>query len=345
VHNVHILTANAAHGTLLRTVTAALKWNISVTSKWSEAHTKLAIKTGAQPDLVVLDLQALAASRVPVSVAISEVRNSSPSAKVALMASRTPHVDVVDRAWAKSLGADLLVADLSAVRWDYTAGMLHAALVSDADTLDSNQKRIAPYVSAAKRAERHQEAANLMASVESAGIDLPALAVRMARSGGVEIKDRSYRLNGYPECFVASEGAAWIAKALSVPADAAITIARAMQAMGLIYHVAREQTFDDAFYFFRVARTPSAFVLADFVSQAKGLRGIDRRDRTYLNTTYGQCFVGSEAVEWITRGGYSLNEAMTIGQRCVNLSIVSHVLDEHPFQDGKYFYRFNDERG
>jgi hypothetical protein len=38
--------------------------------------------------------------------------------------------------------------------------------------------------------------------------------------------------------------------------------------------------------------------------------------------------------------GYTVNEALSIGQRLIDLSLAHHVVDEHPFKNEKLFYRF-----
>ena len=53
------------------------------------------------------------------------------------------------------------------------------------------------------------------------------------------------------------------------------------------------------------------------------------------------CFVGAEAVEWLdARPGPVAHEAIQLGQRLVERGVIHHVLDEHPFRDGNFFYRF-----
>lgn len=49
---------------------------------------------------------------------------------------------------------------------------------------------------------------------------------------------------------------------------------------------------------------------------------------------------------WLTREcGLTHNEAMTLGQRLIDLFVFHHVVDEHPFKDGDFYYRFyEDER-
>jgi small-conductance mechanosensitive channel len=72
--------------------------------------------------------------------------------------------------------------------------------------------------------------------------------------------------------------------------------------------------------------------------------GIAIRDRRHLLATHPRCFVGREAVDWLVRHEHvSRGEAVALGQRLVELGVVHHVLDEHPFRDGHFFYRFRED--
>ena len=74
--------------------------------------------------------------------------------------------------------------------------------------------------------------------------------------------------------------------------------------------------------------------------------GVGIQDRAYHGTTYPMCFVGSDAVEWLReRFKLSLNEALTVGKRLVDLRVFHHVTDAHGFRDGNYFYRFPEDEG
>jgi hypothetical protein len=73
----------------------------------------------------------------------------------------------------------------------------------------------------------------------------------------------------------------------------------------------------------------------------RGDDGVDIADRRHLLSHYPRCFVGTEAVEWLMRAeDLSRDEAIRLGQRLVDRGLLHHVLDEHPFRDGPYFYRF-----
>lgn len=69
--------------------------------------------------------------------------------------------------------------------------------------------------------------------------------------------------------------------------------------------------------------------------------GLEMLDRRHLLTTYRHCFVGREAVDWlVAEAGLSRPDATDFCQLLVDRGIVRHVLDEHGFLDGHFFYRF-----
>lgn len=77
------------------------------------------------------------------------------------------------------------------------------------------------------------------------------------------------------------------------------------------------------------------------VSRLRSPGGVPIMDRRHLLTVYRHCFVGREAVDWMTRAcGLTRAEAVEIGQVLVDRGIVHHVLDEHGFRDGNFFYQF-----
>jgi GTPase SAR1 family protein len=73
--------------------------------------------------------------------------------------------------------------------------------------------------------------------------------------------------------------------------------------------------------------------------------GVEVKDRKYHLKIYPQCFVGSEAVDWLVNNGFAINrkEAEYIGNKIMEKGVFSHVVNEHKFRDKYYFYRFNDE--
>ena len=81
--------------------------------------------------------------------------------------------------------------------------------------------------------------------------------------------------------------------------------------------------------------------LKALVEQLRGPDGVEVADRRHLLTTYPRCFVGREAVDWMLRhANVNRDQAVRLGETLVERGIVRHVLDEHGFVDGPYFYRF-----
>jgi small-conductance mechanosensitive channel len=91
-------------------------------------------------------------------------------------------------------------------------------------------------------------------------------------------------------------------------------------------------------------RTPSTWSdveIADVVERMRGPGGVAIEDRRHLLTTYPRTFVGAEAVAWLRdRLGLTRDEAVQVGTLLVERRLVHHVLDEHGFEDGNFFFRF-----
>jgi len=81
--------------------------------------------------------------------------------------------------------------------------------------------------------------------------------------------------------------------------------------------------------------------LEALVTRMRSAEGIPIQDRRHLLTVYPRCFVGHEAVDWLQRfEGLTGSEAVALGQSLIDRGIVHHVLDEHGFRNGNFFYRF-----
>jgi Domain found in Dishevelled, Egl-10, and Pleckstrin (DEP) len=340
VIKILLLSSDPITLALVRASSDAFECTLDAFSDATDLQRKLEKPTDGMPVKVVFDLAALAQSGLRVANACTRVRQHFPTAKIGLVASAAHHIDEATNVWASAAGADVIVAQINPWRWGATGERLFATLLENADVVAAASRRVGPYLRAAALTNTGNVNARLIADAEADGIDLPALAFRMQRSGGADIKDRRYRLRIYPECFVASEGVTWIERALRVPRGKAVAIGQALQAAGLIYHVAREQPFADEELFFRVAQIPANWIIERFYSLIRSDAGFTVEDRSYMGTRHSKVFVGSEAVEWIQAQGYTLNEALSMGQRLIDLSIVHHVADEHPFKNEKLYYRF-----
>ena len=69
--------------------------------------------------------------------------------------------------------------------------------------------------------------------------------------------------------------------------------------------------------------------------------GVAIKDRWYNFKLYRQCFIGSEAVEWLMKTqNISEEKAIQLGQILLDRRIIHHVHDEHNFKNDFLFYRF-----
>lgn len=81
--------------------------------------------------------------------------------------------------------------------------------------------------------------------------------------------------------------------------------------------------------------------LEALVIAMRGADEVEIKDRRYRGNLYPQCFIGAEAVEWISQQiQSSRQEAIRIGQILIDSGIIYHVIDDYPFQDDYSFYRF-----
>ena len=76
--------------------------------------------------------------------------------------------------------------------------------------------------------------------------------------------------------------------------------------------------------------------------------GIVRRDRRYRYTKYKNCFIGSQAIDWLCEGvkglGSNRERAESVMNVMMNEGIIRHVYDSSElFQDKFVFYVFTDK--
>jgi hypothetical protein len=178
----------------------------------------------------------------------------------------------------------------------------------------------------------------------------------MASSGGVEVKNRRYRLNVYPNSFVGSEAVDWLVNYDGRSRASAVALGQWLLTEGFIQHVTNDHEFEDGYLFYRfnperiqaaethaLSSVKAATVNFDALAEAmrQESEGVEIKDRRYYLNTYAKCFVGSEAVDWIMQNQQcSRAEAVELGQVLVDRKIIHHVTDEHGFEDNYFFYRF-----
>lgn len=249
------------------------------------------------------------------------------------------HVSPADRSWVQSLGfADLVAAfddpgPTAALRRSLDRVAVHTGRTTLPDDELLRYLRALPG-SAQTRSPRALIRART-------GLEAEALADLLQFK--LDIRDRSYRLRKYPACLVAREAVQWMRQHLGLNAAQAVEVDQALQDLGLMYHVAHEQSFADEELFFRV-RAPAQMSKVHVGQTWRALREqLVVVDRSYLGKTYPNCWIGQEAVNLLSEmRSMTRHEGELLLHRVMQFGLFSHVLGEHGFIDGHYFYRFND---
>lgn len=249
------------------------------------------------------------------------------------------HVSPADRTWVQSLG----FADLIASFED------HAPASPLRRSLDMVAATVGLPALAAGDLDRYLRA------VPTAPSSLSPRALIRARTGleaealadllqfKLDIRDRSYHLKKYPACFLATEAVAWMGAHFKLGRAEVIEVGVALQTLGLLYHVAHEQAFADEDLFFRL-RAPAQLPNVNLGLVLQTLR--DRLvvvDRSYLGKDYPSCWIGQEAVDALcAKRNITRHESQLILHRLMQFGCFEHVVGEHGFIDGNFFYRFNE---
>ncbi|MGH8660837.1 MAG: DEP domain-containing protein [Burkholderiales bacterium] len=348
--------ASQAQESLLR---AALEsQGVSVTTVPPAAHLETevmrAMHGAADPPLVVLDLVVLAQLATPVAVFCSWKNSRCGTARLVLYGSNLLSVRGAEQGWAQRHGALQLLCGCSGRHWPETVTPALRALLAALGMGDPDEAKLAQAVtSLARRYLDSDTVARGRSQIErlgALGIRPAEFVAAMRARDGLAVMDRSYHMIHYAECFVGSEAVDWIVRRNGLSREQAVAAGQVLLELGELYHVAREQPFLDGHFFYRLAAEDSARLggldLAALIEQWRSPRGVPIRDRAYRAITFPACFVGAESVDWLRREqGLSHNEAMTLGQRLMDLFVFHHVANEHPFKDGHYYYRFyEDER-
>lgn len=249
------------------------------------------------------------------------------------------HVSPADRTWVQSLGfADLIASfddrgPTSPLRQalDRVASTVGLPALA-ADELDR-------YLRAVPTAPSSLSPCALIR--DRTALDAEALADMLQFK--LDIRDRSYHLKKYPACFLASEAVQWMRSHFQLDSPQVVEVGLALQALGLLYHVAHEQAFADEALFFRL-RAPAQLPNVNLGLVLQTLR--DRLvvvDRSYLGKDYPVCWIGQDAVDTLcAKRSITRHESQLILHRLMQFGFFEHVVGEHGFIDGNFFYRFND---
>ena len=243
------------------------------------------------------------------------------------------------RTWAQELGYADLYAPFDAISLATDARLAVEAIATMTDMAAINSDKLAQYFSAMQVVPEAGSARGLIR--KTTGLDAQTLCLALASQ--VKAIDRSYHFKSYPSCFLGTEAVDWMAQQYRIDRQNATKLGLALQKLGLLQHVVHEQPFADAPNFYR----STASSVTDRIPLGKTLQalsqtgGVEVKDRSYHGTNYPQCFIGSEAVDWLSKQQKLRRfEAEIVLNRLHAFGVIAHVQNEHPVIDGFYFYRF-----
>jgi sensor c-di-GMP phosphodiesterase-like protein len=170
--------------------------------------------------------------------------------------------------------------------------------------------------------------------------------------GGLDVRDRRWRLRLYPKCFVGREAVDWIVQRERVSRAKAVRIGRRLVALGLMAHVAAEHDFEDAdlFYVFTDATGAQMQQQNDLQREAaqslralargEGVSGLHLRTHVRGIAVHRECFTGAELAHWLgERWGLTTEHAALVGAQLMRQGVLRHVFDDRPFAVGRDLYR------
>ena len=249
------------------------------------------------------------------------------------------HVSEADRRWVRSLGFADLVPEFAA---ENPEGLLRETLDAVAGKLGLATLAPVDLARYCKAMNDRRDALSPRAIIRAlSGLDAEACAALLHQS--LPIQDRSYRMLSYARCFVGTEAVGWIAARWRRSRTEAVALGQALCALGLLAHVVQEHPFLDEPLFYRLACADGGHEL-DLGRVFEGLHsagGVPVAARAYRATTYGDCWIGSEAVSWVVaRHAVTRLDAWLALHRLMQFKLFEHVTRARPFIDGHFFYRF-----
>lgn len=266
---------------------------------------------------------------------------------------RRPVLDAII-ALAGQVGVKLIAEGVeNRTQWDYLArrgvgfaqGFLFArpmrieafAAWLEAQSPDST----APEAEAAAPAREAAPAASGARHVDGASA---ALARRLAMPGGLDIRDRVYRLRVYPKCFSGREAVDWLVRDQGMARPHAVEVGRRLLALGLIRHVVDEHDFEDGELFYCLV-TESAEDAPDLPmplvrATLRDIAGRCQRDHLRGWVRHRACVTGRELVDGLaTQHGLGRTASRQCLAQLMREGALRHVFDDEPLRDDRTLYR------
>lgn len=91
-------------------------------------------------------------------------------------------------------------------------------------------------------------------------------------------------------------------------------------------------------------KAANSFSLEKLANKMRNSNNLTIKTRRYKLKLYHHCFVGNEAVDWLSANlKISREKAVKLGKQLIKAKLIHHVKNEHDFEDGEFFYRFSED--
>jgi hypothetical protein len=168
---------------------------------------------------------------------------------------------------------------------------------------------------------------------------------RLQSNGGIDVRDRVWRLRNYPQCFVGHELVDWLVRHEQQDRESAVRVGRRLLALGRIHHVSHEHDFEDGFLFYRITADlptqrsePLAADLAEAMRDAG--RGLSLADHKRGLVRHARCCTGRAVIDWIVAAhGVPRATALQWARDLMRRGRLRHVYDDRPFTDSRGLFR------
>ncbi len=288
--------------------------------------------------LAMVDLSAVRSAGLNLVSLAALLPNMSSRARILLIREDTG-LWPTDTKWASDLGFAGLYAQADAFSWMAHPTDLMSKVAKLAGIAPLATDALTRYFRAMQITDGHSTPRGLIRN--ATGLSAEALCAALRTN--VKALDRVYHLKNYPCCFLGTEAVKWLALQYKKTPEQAVQLGLALQKLGMLHHVAHEQTFANAANFYRTNASTGADMLqlGIVLARMSSKTGLNVQDRTYHGKTYAACFIGSEAVDWMkTNTKLNRHDSEILLNRLHNFHVIEHVTQDHDVRDGYFFYRF-----
>lgn len=245
----------------------------------------------------------------------------------------------IDRLWIQELGFAQMLAEVDASAMLAAPEHLPALLAQWTGQAALSAQQLGGHFSAMNLRPDPASSRGLIRQHTA----MSAESLTQALMAHVKSIDRTHRFKTYNACFLGDEATQWLSQHFRSSSRVAVQLGQALLQLGLVHHVMHEHEFENQAFFYRAdaTQTGTHVHLGKLFIELTSPQGLMVQDRSYHGTSYSQCWVGAEAVDWLhIKKKLPRHEAENLLNRLLSFGLIEHVLQAHRVKDGNYFYRF-----